>query len=85
MQALNMEDFCLDLDTVAASTLIGKVDELWREREMVERRIRSHIEHQERQSLKNSFLAYLLLKHQKQFPATPLREFVDQELTRGEW
>jgi colanic acid/amylovoran biosynthesis protein len=85
MQALGMEEFCLDLETVTASQLVGKLEQAWQERETIERRVHPKIEELERLSLKNSFLASLLLKYQSQPHQVSLDTFIDEQLNSVKW
>lgn len=85
MQAVDMEDFCLDLETVTAPQLVGKMEQVWQEQEEIRRRVQPKIEVLERQSLKNSFLASLLLKYQSQRRYTTLDAFIEEQLDSSEW
>jgi colanic acid/amylovoran biosynthesis protein len=85
MQALGMEEFCLDLETVTASQLVGKVEQVWGEREAIARRVQPRVEALERESLKNSFLASLLLNYQSQPRQVTLDAFMDERLDSSEW
>jgi colanic acid/amylovoran biosynthesis protein len=85
MQALGMEEFCLDLETVTAPQLVDKLAQAWHEREAIAQRVQPRIRALERESLKNSFLASLLLKYHSKPRAMPLDAFVDEQLRSGEW
>lgn len=85
MQSLGVEEFCLDLATLTAEGLVDKLAEVWQEGPALERRIRPRLEELERLSLKNSFLAALLLKHRSSARSVPLNAFIEQQLAAGEW
>lgn len=85
MQALDMEEFCLGLDTLTAPLLVEKLSQVWQERESIEKRVRPKIEELERLSLKNSYLASLLLEYHSQPHSISLDKFIDEQLKRAKW
>lgn len=85
MQALGLEEFCLDLETVTAAQLVNKLEQAWQEREAIAQRVQPRIALLERESLKNSFLAFLLLDYHAQPHQMTLDAFIDEQLNQNAW
>lgn len=85
MHALGMEEFCLDLDTLTPSQLVEKIRQAIEKREETTQRVRPQLELLERESLKNSFLASLLLEYQSQPRRVSLDMFVGERLNSVKW
>jgi len=85
MEALGMEQFCLDLESVSACQLGETLADACKKRAIIEQQLRPKFELLERTSLKNSFFASLLLKYRSQQRSTALNEFIDEQLQYVEW
>ncbi len=85
MADVGLSDFCLELNNLTVHNLISKIEETWNKRDEMRRLSHHKIEILERESLKNSYLAYLLLNFYSQHRPMVLREFIKQELERNDW
>lgn len=84
MQAVGMDEYCFDVGSVTAAQVLQKFEELWGERNEIRKRVESSVLRLERESLKNSYLAMLLMKHRPEKGAASFDALVDEHL-RGEW
>ncbi len=82
MQAVGLEENCLDLETVTLSQIMSKTESLCRRRGESKTEIQSKITKLERESLKNSYIAYLLIKHWRSSSGLNLSDFIETQLRR---
>ena len=83
MRAVNMEEFCLDLNNITAVGLADKLEQACHERESIAQRTKPEICRLEKRAWMNSFLASLILRHQSMVYGTGFADFVEQQI--AEW
>lgn len=84
MQAIGMQDYCLDLKEMTLQDMTAKVTLAWQSRGNLKYRMQMPIEKLELASLKNSFLASLLIQYYRTKSKTNLEVFIKDALD-SEW
>lgn len=81
MQAVGLEDCCLDLEEVTMTDIMGKMELAYAGQGFSKAQVASNVARLERESLKNSYLAHLIIRHQQSSFRENLHQYIDAQLS----